>query len=359
MANKLRIWISAGETSGDERGSEFLTALTEMSDYDAIGIAGPRLRAQGVQTIRRMEDLQGFGIAEVIRHIPGTFRILQQSVRTCKRERPDAAVLVDYGEFHMRLGRQLRRLGIPVLHIAPPKLWAWADWRVRRLARSADLLGVLFPFEKTWYERRGFDVVAIGHPVCRLLETPANDDADRLLILPGSRPSELDRHLGLFIQSAVGVADQLGLRPVLCVAPGMELRARQVPEPTIEIRNVNNCESYRDGALALAASGTVNLELAAMGVPQVVCYRTSSLTYLAGNALVGLNWINPVNINAGRPVIPELLQKQANVGQIQQALQMVFSDRDSRIAAARSVVASLARPDGMSQAASDLLALVA
>lgn len=349
------LWISAGETSGDQRAAEFLAALAAHRPATPFGIAGPRLRAAGVEAVLKAEDLGVMGIAEVLRSLPRTLAALATAVAECRRRRPALAVLVDYGEFHMRLGARLRRLGIPVFHLAPPKLWAWGAWRVGRLRQSVDAVGVLFPFESAFYEERGIQALHVGHPVGALAAGPAAD-GNALLLLPGSRGSEWRRHLDLVVAAADRLRRELPLRPVLGRAPGMP---DVVLPDWLTIRDVHGPDAFRDAALALAASGTVNLELGALGVPQVVFYRTHAVTAAIGRRLVRLPFVNPLNINAGRAVVPELLQEAASVDALVAAAQDVWSRRTEVADHSRRVLATLHRPTGLRDAAAFAWSLAA
>jgi lipid-A-disaccharide synthase len=349
------LWISAGETSGDQRAAEFLTALSAEREAPAFGIAGPQLRAAGVEPVLYSEDLGVMGIAEVLQSLPRTLAALAKATEACRRRRPALAVLVDYGEFHMRLGVRLRRLGIPVFHLAPPKLWAWGAWRTRRLLASADAVGVLFPFEAAFYRDRGIRAVHVGHPIGALTHGEAAA-GDTLLLLPGSRPGEWRRHLDLVVAAAAVLRARLPLHPVLGRAPGMP----HTPLPEwLAVRDVRGPAGFRDGALALAASGTVNLELAALGVPQVVFYRTHPLTAAIGRRLVRLPYVNPLNINAGRDVVPELLQEAATVDALVAAAEDVWHRRQTVAAESRRVLATLDRPAGLREAAAFAWSLAA
>lgn len=341
------LWISAGETSGDQRAGEFLAALRAVRDTPAFGIAGPRMRAAGVEAVVESEALQVMGIAEVLRSIPALRRVLMTSVAACTARRPALAVLVDYGEFHMRLGAQLRARGIPVFHLAPPKLWAWGAWRTRRLKKSADAVGVLFPFEQAFYEARSIRAVHVGHPAGALtLDAPATGNA--LLLLPGSRRSEWNAHLPLLVEAADRLRGPLGLRPVLGRAPGMPAFT---PPSWLELRDIASPTDFSDAALALAASGTVNLELGAQAIPQVVVYRVHPLTAAIGRRLVRLPYVNPLDLCAGRELVPELLQEAASVDRLTAAAEAVWARRSEIGTESRRVVAGLHRPDGLREAA--------
>lgn len=348
------LWISVGEPSGDQRGAELIEVLRQHWQGPMFGIPGPALRRLDVEAIAPMEDLRSIGIAEVAGSLGRTLATLRGAVTACRQRQPAVAILVDYGEFHMRLGKQLRALNIPVFHLAPPKIWAWGHWRIRRLQQSADAVGVLFPFERTFYERYEIPAVEVGHPVAELLDQPPGR-GDELWLLPGSRPSEWRRHVDLMVAAADRLRDRLPLRPILGRAPGLGYRP-SLPA-WLEVRDVTGATDFAHAGLALAASGTVNLELAALGIPQVVVYRTHPLTGLIGLLLVRLPWINPLNLCADEAVVPELLLHRARPRTVADAAESVWSRRDEVRNRSRETVRTLRRPQGLQAAAERILEL--
>lgn len=346
----MKVWLSCGELSGDQRAAEFWRARpSALAMAQGFGIAGPNLRAAGVKASLPMEDLQTMGFAEVLQRLPILLKNLQRAKQLCQQQKPALAILVDYGEFHMRLGTQLKALGIRVFHLAPPKLWAWGSWRIKRLKQSADAVGVLFPFEKTFYAQHGLSAVHLGHSAAHSAIT-ASSSADKLLLLPGSRPSEIAAHHQLLIAGSQAVAQRYGLKRVYCLASGQTLPSKTKLPPDIELRIIKDPTNYHDGALAAAASGTANIELAALGIPQVVVYRTSAISFALAKRLIQTNWINPVNIAAGQALLEELIQDTATAANLSGALERTWSRRANLSAKLQTLAASLRNPDGFKNA---------
>ncbi|RMH52096.1 MAG: lipid-A-disaccharide synthase [Zetaproteobacteria bacterium] len=325
-AGGVDVLVSAGEPSGDMHAAEVVRALRRRAPgLTVAGLAGPAMRAAGCRAWVTQEQLAVMGLVEVVRHLPrihAVGRLLLERAAAC---RPKAAVLVDFSSFHIRLGARLRALGIPVVHYIAPKLWAWGAWRVRRLARSQDLLAAIFPFEEEWFARHGIRARYVGNPVasradggwsraelCRRLGL---DRARRVLaLLPGSRPSELDRHLPLLATVMARLrAEDPALQVVVPQAPGLSsaalapLRAQGgVVVPRLQPEFALRVDA------AVAVSGTATLELALWGTPTVLVYRAAPTTIWLARRLVGLNCVGLANILLDdQEIMPELIQEQA------------------------------------------------
>jgi lipid-A-disaccharide synthase len=276
----------------------------------ARGVAGPAMRAAGVEPLARVEDLSVNGLWEVLGKLP-TIRAAQAAVRAAMEPAPDLLITVDAPDFHLPLARHARGLGIPAIGYVSPQVWAWRPGRARSLARDLDRLLCLFPFEPPLYTPHGLDARFVGHPVIdRLAGQTRAPVPGRFALLPGSREHELERLLPVFLEAAALVRQQQPEASfVLGVAEGCD--------PSLvaqaEDRGVELVQGLVPAALgcqaALVASGTATLELAVLGVPMVVAYRVHASTYAIGRALVkGIEHIALPNILAGRAVVPEHIQ---------------------------------------------------
>jgi len=348
-----KIWISAAEPSGDRLAASLLDALNAQIQVAAGGIAGPCLRARGVTPVGDINALSVMGLTDPLVRLAGIRRLFQRAVTWTQMQRPAAAVLVDGGEFHLRLGRQLRRHGVPVFFLAPPKLWAWGRGRIRRLRQAANAVGVLFPFEAPFYRARGLATTFVGHPAAALTPRKTAPPA-RLWLLPGSRPAEVRRHLPLMVAAAQRIADQLGLQPTVGRVEHLDAgHYRGVPAAwPVQILHVP--EDLASGQLALAASGTVNLELAALGIPHVVVYRMHPLGFRLARQLVDLPWANPVNLVADADVVVERLQNAATPARIAQDLWATWQVRTQQMQRLADVAAALVAPHGYANAVAQI-----
>ena len=289
--------ISAAEPSGDRLAADLVVALRERVELEALGLAGPAMRAAGVEAVARGEQLGVMGLVEVIGVIPEALRIRDALVE--RLDGVDLLVVVDAPDFNLPLARKARARGVPVLFYVSPQVWAWRKGRAKEIAELAECVICLLPFEPAFYEAHGGEALFLGHPVAERVR-PLGEPGGDLAILPGSRAGEVSR----LLDDLVEAARITGLRTRLPRAPGVEL-------PELEgIEVVEGIEAAAGPArAALTASGTATLELACLGRPMVVCYRVNPVTYGIGKLLVtGVEHMALPNLVLGRRAVPELLQ---------------------------------------------------
>jgi len=279
-------------------------------------MGGARLAAEGLEPIIRSEELSVVGIFEVFEKLPPLFRALTALRREARRRRPDAAVLIDFPDFHAFLARTLERERIPLVYYVSPQVWAWRKGRAKAIARRARRIITLFPFEVEIYRRLGADAVWAGHPlvddVREGLAEPSpfpTKTRRRLLLLPGSRTAEIRRHWAPMAEAASNLARRLDLEVIALRAPGVpEALLPGARERGIGVVSSGKHALLSSADLAFVASGTATLEGALCGTPMIVVYRTSRASFAVGKRLVRVPWISLVNILAGEEVVPELLQ---------------------------------------------------
>ncbi len=360
----MDLLISAGEASGDLHGARLLRALRKRRPaITAFGMGGPRLEAEGLSPILRSEKLSVVGIFEVVEKLPVLFRALGVLREEARRRRPDAAVLIDFPDFHGILARRLHREGIPLFYYVSPQVWAWRPGRARVIARRARRIITLFPFEATIYQRLGGNAVWAGHPlvddVREGLAKPSplpEKTRRRLPLLPGSRRSELERHWAPMAAAAGRLARRFDLEVIA-------VRAAGLPEELFEnaagqgIRLVSKATHsvLATADLALVASGTATLEAALCGTPMIVLYRTSSASFAVLRLLVRVPWISLVNIVAQEEVVPELLQKEVRADRLEAEAEalLLCPERLRRMREGLARVARALGPPGGSERAAD------
>ena len=289
-------------------------------------MGGPRLRAEGLDAIVASESLSVVGISEVFEKLPALARALGGLGRAARRERPDAAVLIDFPDFHSLLARSLSRQGVPLIYYVSPQVWAWRRGRARAIARRARRIVTLFPFEAEIYRSLGADAVWAGHPlvddvregIVRPSPLPPKTRR-RLLLLPGSRSAELRRHWEPMRRAARALSCRLDLEVAAVRAPGLsdELFAG-TDEDGIALVSSGTHALLATADLAFVASGTATLEAALCGSPMVVVYRTSAASFAVGKLLVQVPWVSLVNIVAGEEVVPELLQAEMTAARLEE-----------------------------------------
>lgn len=285
------------------------------------------MREAGARAVVDSASLAVVGLVEVLRHVPRIYREYRKLVRAAGRERPQLAILTDSPDFHLRLARQLKRLDIPVIYLVAPQVWAWRPWRLNLMRQVIDRLLCIFPFEEEYFRRQGIQAVYIGHPLSRLVRPDLSREeffrtyglpSDRPLIalLPGSRRGEAARHLPPLIEAAGRIHRHLPASFVWAVPAGGFLGAdpadlrKPIARSSIQLIEGRTWDVLAQADLALAASGTVTIEAALLGTPMVTFYKVSPLTWRLGRPLVRAPFYSMVNLVAGRPVAPELMQNE-------------------------------------------------
>lgn len=344
------IYIIAGEPSGDLLAARLMTALKQLTDHSVrfAGIGGEAMRAEGLPSLFPQADLAVMGLAEVVPRIPKILRRLRETLADIEAKKPDLIVTVDSWGFTGRVAKALKERGstIPRLHYVAPMVWAWKEKRARSLAERVDKLLCLLPNEPTYFQRHGLNAVHVGHPVLeRLGETgngqgfrqrhgiPAN--APLLCVLPGSRSSETSRLLPVFAETAALMARRFpGLRVVVpsveTVADGVRRAVAGWSVPALVVDPGEKWDAFAASDAALAASGTVALELAVSSVPMVIAYRVAPLTAMLARRLLTIKYVCLLNLLVDRLVVPELLQERCVPADLAQALSPLMRDGPER-----------------------------
>ena len=328
--NTKKILLVTGEASGDHHGALVVQALRRLRpDVQVTGIGGQELAAAGMELLYHVRDLSVVGLLEILPragNILAAYRLLKK--RLSGHDKPDLLVLIDYPDFNLRIAAIARKHKVPVLYYISPQIWAWRQGRAKKIARLVDRMAVIFPFEAPFYEKVGLDARFVGHPlldhdvrVGNRQETIKgfNLTGARPIIglLPGSRPSEINRLLAPMLDAAgiikkrfpdagfvIPVAQGIDSEHVRAMAGQRNVAAAVVPGSFHQVLDV--CD------LVLVASGTATLETALMGKPMVIIYKVSPLTYLVGRLMIRVPWIGLANIVAGKQVAPELIQHDAS-----------------------------------------------
>ena len=343
----MKVFVSAGEASGDALGAALLEELTKkVPTIKAYGMGGARMRAHGFESFRDANSLGVVGLFEVLRHLPRLFRLKDELADYAIEQKPDLAVLIDVPDFNIRLAKRLKQAGIPVVFYVGPSVWAWRPGRAKKYARYIDALLVLFPFELPIWKKYPIEVTCVGHPLVdeiRQIDHKPTGMPRTVALLPGSRGSEIRRHLPTLLDAAKKLkSEDLVERFVLPVAPSLDpnvlsqtLKSYELTDTVDLIRaDPEDLEpkrkAIRESLVALVASGTATLEVALLGVPQVVVYRVHWLTWLLIRPLVKLNFLSLVNLIGGKEIVPELLQKRFNVENVLNAVKALLRSDDKR-----------------------------
>ena len=327
----MKLYVIAGEPSGDLHGSNLLKALFDLHpDLQCRVWGGDKMQAAGGILVKHYRDLAFMGFAEVIKNL----RTILGNIAFCKKDildfKPDALVLIDYPGFNLRIAKWARKQGIPVIYYISPQIWAWHRSRVYDIRRDVDKMLVILPFEQAFFREYGMEVEYVGHPLLdalkdETLQHPADHAPRTIALLPGSRQQEVQRILPemlavtkdfpeyRFVVGGTNTLTEAYYHTFLENYPGVEL----VTGATYELLG----KSYA----ALVKSGTSTLETALLDVPQVVCYAGNALSYQIAKRLVKVKYISLVNLIADRPLVRELIQHELNRNNLKAALQEILT----------------------------------
>jgi lipid-A-disaccharide synthase len=337
----VKIAIVAGEASGDLLGAGLIEALrARLPDARFEGIAGPAMEAAGCQAWYPAERLSVMGLVEVLGRLPELLRIRRDLFQRLRRNPPDVFIGIDAPDFNLALERRLRAAGIPTVHYVSPSVWAWRQRRVRKIARSVDLMLTLFPFEADFYRRHGVEVRFVGHPLADMIPLQVDRAAARqhlgidsgakvVALLPGSRMGEVARLAGCMLSAAAlcaRVHPELQFIAPLATPNTRALfereAAAQAPGLALRVLSGQSREVMAAADVVLLASGTAALEALLLKRPMVVTYRLSALTFwiLKHLKMIKVPFYSLPNLLAGREVAPELVQDQATPEALSQAV---------------------------------------
>jgi lipid-A-disaccharide synthase len=345
------IFISAGEASGERYGALLIERLKLLLGDSAqkasfFGMGGPRMEAAGLERVVRAEEMAVMGITEVVRHLPQIYRGYAKLRQAIRERRPGVAVLIDFPDIHLKLARDLHRLGIPVIFFVSPQLWAWKKHRIKLVRKYVSRMLVIFPFEEPFYRDRGVEAEFVGHPLAELpLPAPSREqfarengldpDATWIGLLPGSRMKEIRANLPGMLEAGRALARNAPQRQFLLpLAPTLDPAQQAETRELIESRGaaaiVRLVADARAALLharaSVVASGTATVEAALIGNPFMVVYRVSPLTYAIAKRVVSVPHVAMANLVAGKRVVPELIQGDFTTGNIILEMERLLPD---------------------------------
>lgn len=351
------VMIVAGESSGELYGSLLAKTLrSTWADVRLIGIGGERMREAGVELLSGISG--SFGLTEALLSLKRIRESLNRASRALTEFSPDVVVLIDFPDFNFRLARVAKRHGYKVLYYVSPQVWAWRKGRVKTMGEIADRVAVILPFEEEIYRKAGIQCEFVGHPAMEEIEEyetinlnvqGSSAPADKVKIegksqikdkvislLPGSRPHEMKTLLPVFVDLVKIIKDELGdARFIMPLAPNVEpgrfgeyINPLEKSGVTVVKGKAINALASSD--MAVIASGTATLQAALLGVPMVVVYRLSPLTYFLGKKILDVKYISLVNILSGEEVVPELIQHMATADNIMEQLRRILYDDSYR-----------------------------
>jgi lipid-A-disaccharide synthase len=344
------IALIAGEASGDQLGAALVNELKEIyPDARFVGIAGRQMKAAGVETWWDCSELAVFGLFEVLSHFPRLLKLRRELVRRLLGLRPDVVIGIDAPDFNLGLEIRMRREGIRTVQYVSPTVWAWREKRVRKIARAADLMLCLFPFEPEFFRHHAISATYVGHPLADQVEEN-NDprgarqridlipDATTVSLLPGSRLGEVSRLAEPMIGAARILSDRHPGIQFACAIANQQIEAvfrdemERLDAPAIRLVQQDPRSVIAAADTVLCASGTATLEVMLVNRPLVMTYRVAPSTYRLGKALnlVKLKWFSLPNILADEGLVPELIQNEATAENLADAADRWLNDDAAR-----------------------------
>jgi lipid-A-disaccharide synthase len=327
MENTLKLLIVAGETSGDSHAATVMAELRKHASPVAFfGIGGDKMIAQGLQPLYHSSRLSFLGFTEVVRHLPFIAKVKRELLELVKREKIRTAVLVDYPGFNLNLAAALKKNGVRVVYYISPQVWAWRKGRMKKIAARVDKMMTILPFEEAMYRQAGIDAEFVGHPLIEQIdEYPFRTKAELyqkyeldpakeiLLILPGSRKQEVTRIFPAIREGIDRITATYNLQPVVVCAPAIDKAALEsVSRGSLTIVHDDVYSFMKQAKFGIIKSGTSTLEAGLIGLPMIVVYKTSSVTYAIGKRVIEIDSISLVNIVLGKKVAPELIQHEVS-----------------------------------------------
>ena len=343
------IFLVAGEPSGDVLGARLMASLKKQTKdrVSFAGIGGARMEEQGMKSQFPMTELSVMGAAEVLPRIPRILTRIVETAAAAQRLRPAAVVTIDSPDFNFRVAKRLKGKGIPLIHYVAPSVWAWRPGRAAKIAGLLDHLLALLPFEPPYFESHSLATTFVGHPILESGADKGDGNAFRdrhgiaadetlIAVLPGSRMGEVSRLQGIFGQALFGLSKKHpNLRAVVPTTGAVAGTVRQAaagwPVQTLVVEgDTEKYDAFAAADVALAASGTVALELAMAGTPAVIAYRINPLSALIARRLLKVRFVHLVNLILDREAVPEFLQEACRADFLAPALEDLLRDEDRR-----------------------------
>jgi len=348
MQGRVRIALVAGEASGDLLAGHLMAALkARLPAVEFVGIGGPKMQAQGLDAWWPMDALSVMGYWDALKHYREIAGIRRQLKKRLLRDKPDIFIGVDAPDFNLGLETDLKRAGIKTIHYVSPSIWAWRGGRIKKIGKAVSRVLALFPMEPPIYEQAGIPVTYVGHPLADIvpLEVNRNQVREKLQLprdipifamLPGSRRGELEQMAATFVQTAQRIREQLPNAQFVVPLATRETRLQfemaiyQEKAGEIPFRLLFGHAQDAFGAcdVALVKSGTSTLEAALYKRPMVITYRIAKFSYWLMKRMAYLPYVGLPNVLAGRFVVPEVLQDDANPEKLAEQLLALYADKD-------------------------------
>ncbi|MBC7899876.1 MAG: lipid-A-disaccharide synthase [Saprospiraceae bacterium] len=326
--SKYMMMVVAGEASGDAHAAKLVKELRQLADIEFFGCAGPKMREAGVHVTVNADNLAIVGLPEIVKTLPRFLKAFKDLKSAARHQKPDAAILVDFPEFNLKLAKALKKQGLKVIYYISPQLWAWRKYRKRTIRKYVDLLITILPFEKDWYAEQGiYNVEYVGSPLAMEVHADTNkndfcrkhglvEDLPIIAFLPGSRNSEIIQILPKLLETAE-VMKQINndlqfaiaassdrsfheINRVIKTASGFPQKPAVIQGETYDLLNSADASAV--------ASGTATLEAGIIGTPMAIVYKTSGINYGLMRPMISVEHFGLINLIAGERIANELIQ---------------------------------------------------
>lgn len=328
----MKLYIIAGEASGDLHGSNLIKALkAQKPDIQCRVWGGDLMQAAGGELVKHYRDLAFMGFIEVAKNL----RTILRNIDFCKKdilaEQPDALVLIDYPGFNLRIAKWAKQQGLKVIYYISPQIWAWHTSRVHDIRRDVDKVLVILPFEVDFYKKYGVEVEFVGHPLLDAIDSEGATSSHPLtkknlvVLLPGSRRQEVQRILPRMLEATTDFPENDFIVAGASSLPAEFYQPFLEKHPNVKLLRGQTYDLLRQAKAALVKSGTSTLEAALFGVPEVVCYAGSPVSFFIAKRLVKVPYISLVNLIMDRPLVRELIQDELNRENLKAALSEILN----------------------------------
>lgn len=364
----MKYFIVAGEKSGDMHAGNLCLELAKLQpDIEMMGWGGEKMEAAGVKILKNYSELAFMGFWEVIKNLSTILGFLKLAKKQIQDFNPDVVILVDYAGFNLKLAKWAKKEGFKVVYYIAPKAWAWRASRAETIKKYVDLLLVIFPFEKTFFEKYGINTQFVGNPlfdeIAKFKTNPKFREENRLndkrlvALLPGSRKQEIENMLGLMSNLTKEFAD---IQWVVAGISSFDTEFYTVNGGDFKVVFDQTYDLLSVADAAVVTSGTATLETALFKVPQVVVYKTSNFSYQIAKRLVKIKYISLVNLVAQKEVVKELIQEEYSLENTKNELEKLLFDnkyRDNQLMEYNGIIETLGQSKASENAALEILKL--
>ncbi len=338
------LMMIAGEVSGDLHGAALITELKKIDEsVNVFGIGGDMMKSAGMRESFHINNMAFLGFLEVIRHLPFIKKVQKDLLKLVEEKDIKTAVLIDYPGFNLNIAKKLKAMGVKIIYYISPQVWAWGSGRVNKIKKLVDKMLVVFPFEEEFYKNSGVNVEFVGHPLLERISEHnfmakeelfekfgLNKNKDILLLLAGSRKHEVEKIFPAAVEAAERAAAEFNMQVVAACSPNID---ESFFYGTTRCKNFKVVKGFtydlmKHSRFGIIKSGTSTLEAGLFGLPMVIVYKTSYLTYLIGKNLVKVNNIGMANIVAGEKVAGELIQDDVTPDSIYNECKTILSNTE-------------------------------